>query len=340
VASGLQIDLRVVPAESFGAALQYFTGSKAHNIKLRGLAKDRGLKINEYGVFRVKGENEERIAGETEEDVYAVLDLPWFPPEIREGRREFEWAETGKLPELIELDDIRGDLHMHTTASDGRASLEQMAQAAIAQGLKYIAITDHSKRVSMARGLDEKRLLAQWKEVDQLNERLGKKLQVLKGVECDILEKGGMDISDEVLSQADWVVASIHYGQKQSREQITQRILGAIENPHVDIIAHPTGRLINHRESYAVDLDAVYKAARRHGTLLELNASPERLDLDDVHCAAAKENGVLLVISTDAHSTEGLHAMRYGILQARRAGLTKKDVANTRTWAQFQKLLK
>jgi DNA polymerase (family 10) len=339
VGTGFQIDLRVVPRESFGAALQYFTGSKAHNIKIRGLAKDRGLKINEYGVFRVKGEQEIQIAGATEEEVYAALDLPWFPPEIREGRQEFEWANAGELPKLVELDDIRGDLHMHTTESDGKASLEEMAQAAIANGLKYIAITDHSKRVSMARGLDEKRLLAQWKEIDVLNERLQKTLVVLKGVECDILEKGGMDIADEVLAQADWVIASIHYGQKQSREQITQRILEALENPHVDIVAHPTGRLINRREAYAVDIDAVFKAARKHHKLLELNASPYRLDLNDVHCAAAKEYGVPIVISTDAHSTEGLHDMRYGVLQARRAGLTKVDVANTRTWAQFKKLL-
>jgi DNA polymerase (family 10) len=339
VGHGLQIDLRVVPAESFGAALQYFTGSKAHNIKVRGLAKDRGLKINEWGVFRVHEGQETRIAGNTEEEVYATLDLPWFPPEIREGRREFDWAADGKLPELIELDDIRGDLHMHTTASDGRATLEEMAQAAIDRGLKYIAITDHSKRVSMARGLDETRLLAQWKEIDALNKRLGSKLKVLKGVECDILEKGGMDIADDVLAQADWVIASIHYGQKQSREQITQRILGALENPHVDIVAHPTGRLINHREPYAVDMDAIFKSAREHKKLLELNASPERLDLDDIHCAAAKEHGVPIVISTDAHSVEGLRTMRFGVLQARRAGLTKKDVANTRTWAQFQKLI-
>jgi DNA polymerase (family 10) len=191
----------------------------------------------------------------------------------------------------------------------------------------------------MARGLDEERLLAQWKEIDALNKRLGSKLKVLKGVECDILEKGGMDLADEALAQADWVIASIHYGQKQSREQITQRILDALKNPHVDIVAHPTGRLINHREPYAVDMDAVFKSAREHKKLLELNASPERLDLDDILCAAAKEHGVPIVISTDAHSVEGLRTMRYGVLQARRAGLTKKDVANTRTWAHFQKLL-
>ncbi len=339
VSQGLQIDLRVVPAESFGAALQYFTGSKAHNIKLRGLAKDRGLKINEYGVFRIKGDQEEWIAGRTEEEVYAALDLPWFPPEIREARQEFEWAAQGELPELIELSDIRGDLHMHTRASDGKASLEEMAQEAIARGLKYIAITDHSKRVSMAHGLDEKRLLAQWAEIDELNQKLEGKITLFKGVECDILEKGGMDIADDVLAQADWVIGSIHYGQKQSREQITDRILGALENPHVDIIAHPTGRLINHREPYAVDLDAVFKAAKKHKKMLELNASPERLDLDDVNCAAAKEHGVPIVISTDAHSIEGLNAMRLGVIQARRAGLTKKDVANTRTLAQFRKLL-
>lgn len=337
--NGLQIDLRVVPARSFGAALQYFTGSKDHNVVLRGLAKQRGLKINEWGVFRVKGKNEEYIAGETEEDVYATLDLPIFPPELRESRKEFEWAKKGKLPELIELDDIRGDLHMHTDATDGKAALDEMIEAACGRGLKYIAITDHSKRVSMAHGLDSKRVLAQWKEVDRLNKKLGSKITVLKGIECDILEKGGMDLPDEVLAQADWVLASIHYGQQQSQQQITERILGAIENPHVSAIAHPTGRLINRREAYEVDMDAVFKAAKQHGKLLELNANPARLDLDDVMCAAAKNHGIPIVINTDAHSTTGLDVMRYGILQARRAGLTKQDVANTRTWIQMKKLV-
>ncbi|HUY31946.1 MAG TPA: DNA polymerase/3'-5' exonuclease PolX [Pirellulales bacterium] len=334
LAAGLQVDLRVVPAESFGAALQYFTGSKQHNVVLRGRAKARGLKINEYGVFR----DEKYVAGRTEEEVYAALDLPCFAPELREARREFEWADAGELPALIEQDQIQGDLHMHTTATDGAATLEEMAAAARARGLKYIAVTDHSKRVTMANGLDATRLRAQWAEIDQLNERL-KGFVVLKGVEVDILEKGGLDLDDDVLAEADWVVASVHYGQNQPREQITKRILGAIANPRVSAIAHPTGRLINRRKPYDVDLEAVFQAAREHGKLLELNAHPRRLDLDDVACAASKQHGVPIVISTDAHSVEGLDKLRYGVLQARRAGLTKADVANTRSWAGMRKLI-
>src|SRR5205085_9436254 len=247
---GLQIDLRVVPSESFGAALQYFTGSKDHNVVLRGLAKDRGLKINEYGVYRLisseNGAKEEYIAGRTEEDVYATLGLPWIPPELREARREFDWARAGTLPKLIEVSDIRGDLHMHTVATDGKATLTEMVEAARARGLTYIAITDHSKRVSMANGLDGPRLLAQWAEIDRINTDLSN-FTVLKGVEVDILEGGGLDLPDDVLRQSDWVVASIHYGQKQLREQITERMLGAVRNPWVSAIAHPTGRLINKR---------------------------------------------------------------------------------------------
>ncbi len=332
--SGLQVDLRVVPAESFGAALQYFTGSKDHNVILRGRAKSRGLKINEWGVFR----GDEYVAGAEEEDVYATLDLPCFPPEIREARREFEWSESGELPELITLDDLRGDLHMHTTATDGHATLEEMVAAAEQRGLKYIAITDHSKRVTMAGGLDAKRLREQWDAIDKLNEKL-RGFRVLKGIECDILEKGGLDLDDDALSEADWVVCSVHYGQNQPREQITRRILEAIENENVSAIAHPTGRLINRRKPYEVDLDAVIEAAAKHGKLLELNANPMRLDLDDVHCAAAKKAGVPIVISSDAHRTDGLDVLRYGILQARRAGLTKADVANTRTWPQMKKMI-
>ena len=334
MARGLQVDLRVVPAESFGAALQYFTGSKAHNVILRGMAKDRGLKINEYGVYR----GEKRIAGETEEQVYATLDLPWFPPELREARQEFQWAAEGKLPKLIELADIRGDLHMHTTDTDGRATLAEMVAAARRRGLKYIAITDHSKRVTMARGLDGQRLHKQWDEIDRLNAKLDG-FRVLKGVEVDILEKGGLDLADDVLERADWVVASVHYGQNQSREQITKRIVGALENSCVSAIAHPTGRLINRRKAYEVDLEAVFQAAREHGKLMELNANPARLDLDDVACAAAKRHGIPIVISTDAHSTDQLGVMRYGIVQARRAGLTKADVANTRSWPEMKKLI-
>lgn len=345
--NALQIDVRVVPAESFGAALQYFTGSKAHNVVLRGLAKDRGLKINEYGVFRVeeterkKGREiptEAYIAGRTEKDVYATLDLPWIPPELRENRWEFEWAAKGKLPKLVELEDIQGDLHMHTTETDGQATLEEMIAAAQARGLKYIAITDHSKRVSMANGLNAERLLRQWEQIDKLNVKL-KGFTVLKGVEVDILEKGPLDIDDDCLSQADWVVASVHYGQNQPREQITKRIVDALANPNVSAIAHPTGRLINRRKAYEVDLEAVYDAAKEHHKFLELNSNPARLDLDDVACAACRERGIPIVINTDAHSATGLSALRYGILQARRGGLTKQDVANTRGWKDVVKLL-
>ncbi len=347
--SGLQVDLRVVPAESFGAALQYFTGSKEHNVVVRSRAKQRGLKVNEWGVFRIDenaGDNadgegqgaEVYIAGADEADVYAALDLPHFPPEIREARGEFERAAAGKLPTLITLADIRGDLHMHTTASDGQDSIEEMVAAARAQGLQYIAITDHSKRVSMARGLDGDRLRRQWLEVDQINRQFDD-IEILKGIECDILEKGGMDLPDDVLAEADWVIGSLHYGQGQPRTQITERILGAIENPHVDMIAHPTGRLINRRDAYDVDVDQMLAAAKKHGKLLELNANPVRLDLNDVYCAAAKAMGIPIVINTDAHSTAGLDVMRYGILQARRAGLTAGDVANSLPWKAFKKLI-
>ena len=342
-----QVDLRVVPARSFGAALQYFTGSKEHNVTLRGRAKQQGLKINEYGVFRVtdsSGDSEEAgayIAGEAEEDVYRALGLPWIPPELREGRQEFHWADANKLPPLIELADIQGDLHMHTTATDGTASLEEMAEAAYRRGLRYIAITDHSQRVSMARGLNAERLLAQWREIDELNERWRERhdgaFVVLKGIECDILEAGGMDLPDDVLAQADWVLASVHYGQRQSRAQITDRILGAIRNPHVSAVAHPTGRLLNQREPYEVDMEAVIQAAVEHGKFLELNANPMRLDLNELHCAQARAAGVPIVINTDAHSVDGLDVMRYGILQARRGALTRADVANTKPWSALSR---
>ena len=337
--SGLQIDLRVVAVESFGAALQYFTGSKDHNVTVRGMARQRGFKINEYGVFQVDGDKEIYLAGASETDVYATLDLPCFAPELREAREEFSWAEEDRLPALIEVKDIRGDLHMHTTATDGKASLQEMIAAAQERGLQYIAITDHSQRVTMARGLDPKRVRRQWQEIDQINADLGDAFTVLKGIECDILEKGGMDFPDDVLAEADWVLASIHYGQNQPRNQINDRMLGALENPHVTAIAHPTGRLINRREAYDVDLDLVMSTAKSQGKMLELNANPLRLDLNDVYCAAAKRHGIPIVISTDAHSIDGLDCLRYGVLQARRAGLTKQDVANTRTCRQLQKLI-
>ena len=340
LSSGLSVDLRVVPAESFGAALQYFTGSKEHNVVLRGMAKQRGLKINEYGVFRSDGEQEVYLAGATEADVYGRIDLPVFPPEMREARREFEWADGGELPPLVELSDICGDLHMHTTATDGKASLREMVDAAIQRGSQYVAITDHSQRVTMARGLDAERLLQQWRDIDELNSRLESKIIVLKGIECDILEKGGLDLPDDILSQADWVLASVHYGQNQSASQITDRIVGALENPYVSALAHPTGRLLTRREPYEVDMEQVFAVAKENGKLLELNANPMRLDLNDVYCQAAQSHRIPVVINTDAHNIAGLEMMRYGVLQARRGGLTRHDVANTRSWPELLRMLR
>jgi len=299
----VQIDLRVVPPESFGAALQYFTGSKEHNVRLRSRARELGLTINEYGVHRL-GSDEAApprsgaVAGRTEADVYAAVGLPWIPPELREGGDELERAAAGKLPVLVELADMRGDLHMHTTATDGEDTLSDMVRAAASRGLEYVAITDHGQRVTMARGLDRDRLLRQWDEIDRLNEALAADgsppIVVLKGIEVDMLERGGLDLPDEVLGRADWVVASLHYGQNQPRDRITARIIEAIENPFVRVIGHPTGRLINRRPAYDVDIEAVIAAAARTGTFLEINANPWRLDLDDHHAAAAKRAGVKL----------------------------------------------
>ncbi len=362
ITGDVQVDLRVVQKASFGAALQYFTGSKEHNVLLRSRARERGLSINEYGVTPLaeaegvalsgrgsKGDPAGAAHGASEEDVYAAVGLPWIPPELREGREEIRWAAEGRLPQLVTVDDIRGDLHMHTHATDGEDSLADMAQAAIARGLEYIAITDHGQRVRMAQGLDRTRLLRQWSEIDRFNEALRKqahreglaapRLVVLKGIEVDMLEKGGLDLPDEVLGKADWVVASLHYGQNQPRAQITSRILEAIENPFVRVIGHPTGRLINRRPAYDVDMEAVIAAASRTGTFLEINANPMRLDLDEVHAAAAKRAGVKLVISTDAHSTKGLELMRCGIMQGRRAGLEAADVANTLPLADLLALM-
>jgi DNA polymerase (family 10) len=338
VGKAFQVDMRVVDEDQFGAALQYFTGSQAHNIHTRRLAKDKGLKINEYGVF--SQEDDSQVAGATEEDVYASIGLPWIAPELREDRNEFKWSADDNLPELIELNDVCGDLHMHTNATDGAATLREMADAAIDRKLSYIAITDHSKRVSMARGLDADRLRSQWKMIDAIRPEYDGRLTILKGIECDILEAGGMDLPDDCLQEADWVLASIHYGQKQPRDQITERILGAIENPWVTCIAHPTGRLINRRPPYEVDMESVMQAAKRNGKLLELNANPARLDLNDIHLATAKRLEIPIVISTDAHSIDGLDVMRYGIKQARRGGLTREDVGNTRPWTELKKMFR
>ncbi len=333
--NGLQLDLRVVPEASYGAALLYFTGSKQHNILIRRLGIERGLKINEYGAFR----GARRIAGRTEEEVYRTVGLPWIPPELREGRNEIELARAGQLPDLVELGDIRGDLHMHTTATDGRSSIEDMIRAAKARGHRYIAITDHSKRVTMAKGLDARRLRQHWANIEKASQAISG-LTVLRGVELDILENGKLDLPDSVLAEADWVVASIHYGQNQSEKQITQRLLNAIRSPHVDAIGHPTGRLIGKRKPYAINLDEVLRAAADYGCMLEINCQPSRLDLDEIAAAAAKQRGIRLVLGTDAHSAEELRFVEFGVFQARRAGLAAADIANTRSLAQFRRLLK
>jgi DNA polymerase (family 10) len=335
VESQFQVDLRVVPAESFGAALQYFTGSKDHNVAIRSRARKMGMSVNEYGVTKLD-DNSPPTCGATEEELYAKLGLKWIPPELREGRQEIQWSEqNSQLPELIQLEDIVCDLHMHTTATDGSNTLGEMISAARARGRSFIAITDHSKRVSMARGLDEQRLLQQWEEIDEINAALGGQFRVLKGVECDILESGPMDIVDEVLAQADWVIGSVHYGQKQSRAEITARIVGALENPHVDAIGHPTGRLLGSRPPYDVDMEAVIETAARCRKALELNASPYRLDLCEQHLMQAAAAGIPITINTDAHSTDGMDVMRYGVLQARRAGLLRSQVLNTWTLEQL-----
>ncbi|GIX04869.1 MAG: DNA polymerase/3'-5' exonuclease PolX [Planctomycetaceae bacterium] len=332
---GMELDLRVVPAESYGAALQYFTGSKEHNLALRRRAQERGLKINEYGVFR----GDQYLGGRTEEEVYAAVGLPWIPPELRENRGEIELAERHQLPHLIERRDLRGDLHMHTTASDGAASVRDMVLAAKERGHRYIAITDHSPRVSLAHGLDATRLRAHWRQIEKLRREISG-IEILCGVECDILEDARMDLPDDVLAEADWVIASLHYGLKQPREQIQRRLQAALQHPYVDVIGHPSGRLIGSRAGADLDYQQLFRMAQDHGKMLEINASPQRLDLDDVHAAAARDHGVLLVISTDAHSVPGLDQLEYGVYVARRAGLTAQDVANTRSWRDFQKLLR
>lgn len=332
LSSGLELDLRVVPAESYGAAMQYFTGSKEHNIVVRRRAQERGLKINEYGVFR----GEESIAGRTEEEVYAAVDLPWIPPELRENRGEIELADQHKLPKLLELSDMRGDLHMHTTATDGTASIEEMVEAAKARGLEYIAITDHSKRVTMANGLDADRLREHWRNIDAVRKQT-KGIHVLCGIECDILEDATMDLPDDVLAEADWVLAVLHYGLKQPRAKIQERLLMALRNPYVHAIGHPSGRIIGQRPGADIDFDELFHVAKEEGKFLEINADPARLDLDDVHAAAAKARGIPIVISTDAHSTKGFASMEWGVYQARRAGLTAADVINTLPWKEFSK---
>jgi DNA polymerase (family 10) len=333
LSGGLQVDLRAVEPEAYGAALQYFTGSQAHSIELRKIAQAKKLKLNEYGVYQ----GTRRVAGRTEEEVYAALGLDWIPPELREARGEIELARTHRLPALLAAEQIRGDLQMHSDASDGKTPVAAMADAARALGYAYIAITDHSKRVSMS-GLDAAKLRAQWKAIDRLNER-SDGLRVLKSVELDILENGRLDLPDDVLAEADYVVAAIHYGLKQSERQLTDRLLGAIAHPWVDAIGHPTGRVVNARGPYPLDFDAVARAAAAAGCLLEINGS-ERMDLPDTLAAAAKLQGVRFVLSTDAHDPRQLGNMRFAVAVARRAGLEAADVINTRPLADLLKGLK
>jgi len=334
LASGIQVDLRVVGEESFGAALHYFTGSKAHNIAVRKIAQGRKLKINEYGVFR----GTRRVAGETEESVYASIGLPYVPPELREDQGEIEAARRGELPRLVELSDLEGDLHVHTRATDGRGSLREMADAARAHGLAYIAITEHSRRVTMAHGLDPARLAKQIDEIERLNAEL-KGIVLLKGIEVDILEDGALDLPDSILGKLDLVVGAVHSKFNLPRARQTERILAAMDRPHFTLLAHPSGRLIDARDPYDVDMLAIVRKARARGVFLELNAHPERLDLTDVHCRMARDEGVLVAINSDAHSANDFDNLGYGIGQARRGWLEKKDVLNARSLAALGKLL-
>ena len=333
--SRLQVDLRVVPKQSYGAALMYFTGSKAHNIALRGLANEHGWKLNEYGLF----DGKRHIAGATEEEIYRKLGLAPIPPEMREDRGEIALARSGRLPKLVTLDDIRGDLHVHSNWSDGKAPIAEMAAAARARGYAYMAITDHSQHVTVAHGLDAARLSRQIDEIDRLNDRL-QGFTVLKGAEVDILADGLLDLPDRILSRLDLVVAAVHYKFDLSRKAQTERIIRAMDNRHMSILAHPTGRLIGERDAYEVDMEAIIAAARERGCHLEVNADPDRLDLTDIHAHAAKSAGVKLAISTDAHSTGGFGNIRFGVDQGRRGWLEAADVINTRPLSQLRKMLR
>ncbi len=334
---GIQVDLRVVEEESFGAALQYFTGSKAHNIKIRERAMKLGLKINEYGVFRE--EDNKKVAGKTEEEVYEAIGLPFIEPELREDLGEVEAAEEGRLPELIETSDIRGDLHVHSRWSDGAHSIEEVAEAAIEMGYEYIAITDHSKGLGIAGGLQAEDILEEKKEVDALNRKL-RKFRILMGVEVDIRSSGELDFDEEILKKLDFVVASIHSGFRQSSKQLTRRLLSAIRCPYVNVIAHPTGRILGERQEYELDMEQVLKAAKRYQKALEINAYPLRLDLKDSYARRAKEMGIPIVISTDTHMTEQFRFIRYGVEVARRAWLEKSDVLNTLPLKEFLRRIK
>ena len=332
VEGGIQIDLRVVEEDSYGAALQYFTGSKDHNIHLRGIAKTKGIKINEYGVFK----DEKKIGGKEEEDVYRALGMDWIEPELREDRGEIEAAKEARLPKLVKEVEIRGDLHVHSNWSDGTSSIEEIARAAQKRGYQYVAICDHSKSLKIAHGLDESRLMKQIEEIDRINEKM-KGFQILKGTEVDILTDGKLDLSEGVLKKLDLVVAAVHSGFKQEKEKMTKRIVRALENPLVHILAHPSGRLLGARDPYEVEIDEVMEAAKRYGKALEINAYFERLDLDDIHCRKAKEVGIRVAIGTDAHYLDQMWMISLGIAVARRGWLESKDVLNTLTLKEILK---
>lgn len=325
---GLQVDVRLLPTESYGAALQYFTGSKAHNVALRQRALKMGYTLSEWALARL--EDNAPVASATEEDIYAALGMAWIPPEMRENLGEIECAARGSLPDLILPEDLRGDLHMHTTASDGRNSIREMADAALARGLGYIAITDHTKALAMTGGLDEQRALEHITRIHEIDREMEGRLRVFPGIEVDILADGALDLDDEVLAQMDVVIASVHSRFDQPQEEMTARVLRALENPNVRILGHPTGRLLLRREPFAIDMGAVLRRAAELGVAMEHNAAPERLDLCDRDLRMAKELGCKIVISTDAHTTGGVGKLEYGILQLRRAWLTAEDVLNTR----------
>jgi DNA polymerase (family 10) len=337
VEDNIQVDLRIVDKDSFGSALQYFTGSKEHNIKLRELAIKKGLKINEYGVFDVK--TDKKIAGKDEEDVYKAIGLPWIPPEIREGGEEIELAIHGRLPELVELEDIKGDLHVHSKWSDGTASIEEIAIRAKEMGLKYILITDHTKGLGVAGGLDEEEISEQIKEIDSLNKKL-KGVRILKGIEANIQNDGSLDVSDEVLKSLDMVIASIHHGFKNPPDVLTKRMVKAIENPCVEVIAHPTGRILGERDAYEIDIDEVMSACKKNGVALEINAYPLRLDLNDILSRRAMEKGIMLSIGTDAHQIDQMSYLTYGVYVARRAWLKKENLLNCMELDELMRYLK
>ncbi|MGA8041254.1 MAG: DNA polymerase/3'-5' exonuclease PolX [Terracidiphilus sp.] len=333
LANGLQVDVRLLPSESYGAALQYFTGSKAHNVALRQRALKKGYTLSEWSLAKLKDNS--IVAAATEEEIYAALGMDWIPPEMRENLGEIEAAAAHKLPHLIQLADIKGDVHMHTTATDGRNTIREMAEAGVARGYEYIAITDHSKNLAMTNGLDDKRALQHLRRIREVDEQMEGQIRVFTGIEVDILPDGALDLDDEVLAQMDVVIASVHTRFEQSREEMTARILRALENPHTRILGHPTGRLLLRREPYALDMGAVLRRAAELGVAVEHNAAPERLDLCDRDLRLAKELGCRIVISTDAHDTRHLAKMDYGVRQLRRAWLTRADVLNTLPATKF-----